>query len=1027
MPGHIERKTVMPDNEKQFETDIESFLISQAGGWQKATDAGYRSEASKGMALDLETLLTFVQTTQPITWQRFERQSKTDPQKKFYKAFQDAVDADGLIAVLRHGFRYRGMEFRVCYFKPESALNATANKNYRLNVCQCIRQWHYTHENNNSVDMMLAINGIPLVALELKNQLTGQSIDDAKMQWMSSRDPREDCFRLNRRILAFFAVDLYNAAITTELNGEKTYFLPFNQGSNGPGQDGGAGNPPTTDGDYVTSYLWKEVLQKDKLLDIIQKFISYQVAREQVRQKDGSTRQILTRKVIFPRYHQLDVVRKLIAEVKENGPGHNYLIQHSAGSGKSNSIAWTAYRLASLHNEDSEPIFTSVFIVTDRTVLDSQLQNTVSGFDHTLGSVVNIDEKKNSTDLLQAIRDGRRIIITTLQKFPVIYKEVGSTEGKSFAVIVDEAHSSQTGTSAMKLKTALADTSDALKEYAELEGKAEDELEKENDRLVDEMIAQGQHKNLSFFAFTATPKDKTLEIFGTPMPDGRFRPFHVYSMRQAIEEGFILDVLANYTTYKTCYRIAKNTPDNPDVPSAQATKLVRRYSELHPYNLQQKAAIIVETYRDITRHKIDGRGKMMVVTASRLAAVRYVQEIRRYIEANHYDDLEVMIAFSGSVTDPDDPTGIEYTENGMNVDRNGNHVSINQTQNVFHDEGNILVVAEKFQTGFDEPLLHTMIVDKKLRDVKAVQTLSRLNRTCPGKTDTYILDFVNTAEEIQAAFQPYYQETILAEEINVDQIYKIRDELRNYKVYGPSDVELVAKIYFDPNAKKTDSVQAQVTNALKPAADAYNALNTDQRYEFRRTIRKFVKWYNYISQIVRIFDKELHKEYVLCSYLAHLIPDDPKQIWKLGDRVRLEYYRLEKTYEGSIELEEHSSELKPGTKKGAGGGQERKSPLEEIIEKVNEYYKGEFTEGDRVMMDTLRRKMSQDQKLKKSARQDGRQIFEKNVFPKIFGETAQTSYMENDQAYQSLFTDAAKYRAIMTAMAEVLYNDLRKE
>ena len=1027
MPGHIERKTVMPDNEKQFETDIESFLISQAGGWQKATDAGYRSEASKGMALDLETLLTFVQTTQPITWQRFERQSKTDPQKKFYKAFQDAVDADGLIAVLRHGFRYRGMEFRVCYFKPESALNATANKNYRLNVCQCIRQWHYTHENKNSVDMMLAINGIPLVALELKNQLTGQSIDDAKMQWMSSRDPREDCFRLNRRILAFFAVDLYNAAITTELNGEKTYFLPFNQGSNGPGQDGGAGNPPTTDGDYVTSYLWKEVLQKDKLLDIIQKFISYQVAREQVRQKDGSTRQILTRKVIFPRYHQLDVVRKLIAEVKENGPGHNYLIQHSAGSGKSNSIAWTAYRLASLHNEDSEPIFTSVFIVTDRTVLDSQLQNTVSGFDHTLGSVVNIDEKKNSTDLLQAIRDGRRIIITTLQKFPVIYKEVGSTEGKSFAVIVDEAHSSQTGTSAMKLKTALADTSDALKEYAELEGKAEDELEKENDRLVDEMIAQGLHKNLSFFAFTATPKDKTLEIFGTPMPDGRFRPFHVYSMRQAIEEGFILDVLANYTTYKTCYRIAKNTPDNPDVPSAQATKLIRRYSELHPYNLQQKAAIIVETYRDITRHKIDGRGKMMVVTASRLAAVRYVQEIRRYIEANHYDDLEVMIAFSGSVTDPDDPTGIEYTENGMNVDRNGNHVSINQTQNVFHDEGNILVVAEKFQTGFDEPLLHTMIVDKKLRDVKAVQTLSRLNRTCPGKTDTYILDFVSTAEEIQAAFQPYYQETILAEEINVDQIYKIRDELRNYKVYGPSDVELVAKIYFDPNAKKTDSVQAQVTNALKPAADAYNALNTDQRYEFRRTIRKFVKWYNYISQIVRIFDKELHKEYVLCSYLAHLIPDDPKQIWKLGDRVRLEYYRLEKTYEGSIELEEHSSELKPGTKKGAGGGQERKSPLEEIIEKVNEYYKGEFTEGDRVMMDTLRRKMSQDQKLKKSARQDGRQIFEKNVFPKIFGETAQTSYMENDQAYQSLFTDAAKYRAIMTAMAEVLYNDLRKE
>lgn len=1017
----------MPDNEKQFESDIESFLISPAGGWQKATDAGYRSETSKGMALDLETLLQFVQSTQPITWQRFVRQCKVEPQRKFYKAFQDAVDADGLIAVLRHGFRYRGMEFRVCYFKPESTLNATANRNYQQNICQCVRQWHYTHENNNSVDMMLAVNGIPVVALELKNQLTGQSIDDAKMQWMNSRDPREDCFRLNRRMLAFFAVDLYNAAMATELNGEKTYFLPFDQGSNGPGQDGGAGNPATEDGDYVTSYLWKEVLQKDKLLDILQKFISFQVTREHIRQPDGSMRQVVKRRVIFPRYHQLDVVRKLIADVKENGPGHNYLIQHSAGSGKSNSIAWTAYRLASLHNEDNEPIFTSVFIITDRTVLDAQLQNTVSGFDHTLGSVVNIDEKKNSADLLQAIRDGRRIIITTLQKFPVIYKEVGDTTGKSFAVIVDEAHSSQTGTSAMKLKAALADTSDALKEYAELEGIAEDEEDARQDKLVQEMVAQGQHKNLSFFAFTATPKDKTLEIFGVPMANGKFRPYHIYSVRQAIEEGFILDVLANYTTYKTCYRIAKNTPDNPEVPTAQAIKLIRRYSELHPYNLQQKAAIIVETYRDITRHKIGGRGKMMVVTASRLAAVRYVQEIRRYIAANHYDDLEVMVAFTASVVDPDDPQGIEYTESGMNVDSNGNHVAVTQTQNVFHDEGNILVVAEKFQTGFDEPLLHTMIVDKKLRDVKAVQTLSRLNRTCPGKNDTYILDFVNTAEEIQAAFQPYYQETVLSEEINVDQIYKVQEELRSYKVYSNADVELVAGIYFDPNTKKTDSIQARVTNALKPAAETYNKLTADQRYEFRRTIRKFVKWYNYISQIVRIFDKDLHKEFVLCSYLVHLLPSDPKQIWKLGDRVRLEYYRLEKTYEGSIELEEHPSELKTGTKKGAGGDRERKSPLEEIIEKVNEYYKGEFTEGDKVMMENLRRKLNADPKLKKSAQQDGQQIFENNVFPKIFGETAQTSYMENYQAYQSLFTDAAKYRAMMTAMAEVLYNDLRKE
>lgn len=1017
----------MPDNEKQFEADIESYLISPEGGWQKDSDAGYRSAASKGMALDIDTLTSFVQATQPLMWQRFARQCKSDVQKKFYMAFENAVESNGLISVLRHGFRYRGMDFRVCYFKPESTLNALANQNYARNICQCIRQWHYSDDNRNSVDIMLAINGIPVVAVELKDQLTGQTIDNAKNQWMNDRDPRELCFQLNRRVLAFFAVDLYEAAITTKLDGPSTRFLPFNQGSAGPGADGGAGNPQNPTGSYVTAYLWENVLQKDNLLDILQKFISYQEIREKKMQPDGSTKTVIDRKVIFPRYHQLDVVRKLIADVRQNGPGHNYLIQHSAGSGKSNSIAWTAYRLASLHNENNEPIFTSVILVTDRTVLDAQLQETVSGFDHTLGSVVTIDDKMNSRDLLQAIRDGRRIIVTTLQKFPVIYKEVGDTTGKAFAVIVDEAHSSQTGQSAMKLKTALADPSQALKEYAELEGLDEQELDSKHDRLIQELVNQGRHQNLSFFAFTATPKDKTLEIFGTEYPDGSFHPFHIYSMRQAIEEEFILDVLANYTTYKTCYRIAKNTPDNPDAPTSQATRLIRRYAELHPYNLQQKAAIIVETYRDVTRHKIGGRGKMMVVTDSRLAAVRYYHEIQRYLDDHHYDDIAILIAFSGSLKDPADPNGPEYTESGMNRNPNGNRVSESQTKEVFHELGNILIVAEKYQTGFDEPLLHTMIVDKKLRDVKAVQTLSRLNRTCPGKNDTYILDFVNSAEEIQKAFQPYYQETSLGEEINIDLIYKTQKELRSFHVYSDEDVEHVAGIYFDPNAKKAKTIQDKITNVLLPVAEAYNKLNQEQRYQFRRTVRKFVKWYNYISQIARIFDKPLHKEYVMCSYLQHLIPGDAVSIWNLGDRVRLEYFKLEKTYEGSIELEEKPSTLKTGEKRGTGSGLDRKSPLDTIIEKINEMYKGSFSDADRVLIDTLRKKMLADTKLRKSAQQDGRQIFEKNVFPKAFGEVTQQAYMESTQTYESLFSDAEKYRAIMSALADGLYNELLKQ
>lgn len=426
---------------------------------------------------------------------------------------------------------------------------------------------------------------------------------------------------------------------------------------------------------------------------------------------DGSEKITKKKSLVFPRYHQLDVVRKLIDDVSEHGAGVNYLIQHSAGSGKSNSIAWTAYRLASLHDEENRSVFSSVIVVTDRTVLDAQLQETISGFDHTLGAVETIGEDKNSKNLRDAINDGVRIIVTTLQKFPVIYQEVDKVAGRNFAVIVDEAHSSQTGSSAMKLKAALADTEAALREYAEIEGKAEDEIDR-NDKLVQEMITHGKHPNLSFFAFTATPKAQTLEMFGEPWEDGSFHPFHIYSMRQAIEEGFILDVLQNYMTYDTCFKIAKNTQENPELSESRATKVIKKYEKLHPYNISQKSQIIVETFRETTRHKIGGKGKMMVVTDSRLAAVRYFHEIKRYIEEQHYTDMDVLTAFSGSVQDGDN----EYTESGLNVRKDGSHISESQTKAEFHDNFNVLVVAEKYQTGFDEPLLHTMIVDKKLKD-----------------------------------------------------------------------------------------------------------------------------------------------------------------------------------------------------------------------------------------------------------------------------------------------------------------------
>lgn len=1011
----------MAENEKQFEANIEEYLISPDGGFQKASDAGY----DPAMALDINALVEFVKTTQPIVWQRFEKQCGSDPVKKFYKCFEDAVQMDGLLSVLRHGFKHRGMEFRVCYFKPESTLNQVAVQHYNQNICQCIRQWHYSAQNNNSVDMMLAVNGIPAIAIELKNQLTGQSVDNAKLQWQYDRDPREPAFQFNHRILAFFAVDLYEAWMATELKGSDTYFLPFNQGSNGAGNDGGAGNPQAEGDGYVTGYIWEDVLNKDSLLDIIQKFISLEVKKEKKKDANGTEKIVMKKRLIFPRYHQLDVVRKLIADVRENGSGYNYLIQHSAGSGKSNSIAWTAYRLASLHNDANEPVFTSVVIVTDRRNLDAQLQETVTGFDHTLGSVCAIDEKKSSKDLRDALNAGKRIIVTTLQKFPVIYEEVDDTKGKRFAIIVDEAHSSQTGESAMKLKVALADTSDALREYAELEGKAEDEIDAD-DRIIREMISHGKHENLSFFAFTATPKGPTLEIFGTEWPDGSFHPFHIYSMRQAIEEGFILDVLQNYMTYKTCYQIAKNTPDNPEVPQSKAMKTIRKYEELHPYNIQQKSAIIVETFRDITKRKIKGKGKMMVVTSSRLAAVRYYHEIKRYLETNGYKDIEIMAAFSGTIKDPDDPFEKEWTESSINVDRNGNSVSESQTKQVFHDEGDILIVAEKYQTGFDEPLLHTMIVDKKLRNVKAVQTLSRLNRTHPDKEDTLIIDFINTKEDILKAFQPFYQETFLAEEINTDLIYKTQRLLRDFRIYDDEDIAKVTAIYFDEDKRKANKTQAAITNALLPIQQRYNELNQEQRYQFRKTCRTLVKWYGYISQITRMFDKALHDEFIFCSYLAKIVPPDPAIPFDLGNKVKLEYYSLEKTFEGTIPLMKETAGVYDAAKiKKPVKMEETLTPLEEVIAKINEQFVGDFTDGDKVMITALHEKLKNNKKLIKSAQTVGQQIFEKNIFPQLFDDAAQEAYMESTETYTKLFEDAAKYRTIMTALARAMFDELR--
>ena len=1007
----------MDDKERRFESDIEASLLTQ-GGYIKGDPVAYDKEK----AMDISTLISFVKATQPKEWTRFEKQCSSDVEKKFYKAVNDAIDQEGLIAVLRHGFSYRGIKFHILYFKPESDLNMKLWDLYKANIITCIRQFHYSPVNSNSIDMVLSVNGIPIAALELKNQITGQSIENAKTQYMYDRSQKELCFQFNKRFLVYFAVDLYNVTMTTQLKGKDTYFLPFDQGSNGAGNDGGAGNPANPNG-YATSYLWETVLTKDSLLDILQKFIHLQTEKEKVL-KDGKEIIKIKQTIIFPRYHQWDVVKKVVEDVRENGSGKNYLVQHSAGSGKSNSIAWIAYRLASLHDKDNNNIYTSVIVVTDRRVLDSQLQDTISGFDHTAGLVETIGENKTSKDLRDAINDGKKIIITTLQKFPVIYQEVDNNKGKNFAIIVDEAHSSQTGNSAMKLKAALADTEEALREYAEIEGKAEEELMDQEDKLVQEMLVQGRHKNLSFFAFTATPREKTLEMFGTEHSDGTFHPFHVYSMRQAIEEHFILDVLLHYMTYRTCYKIAKSTPDNPSLPVSKATQTVRRFESLHPHNLQQKTAIIIEQFRSITKNKIGGRAKAMVVTASRLHAVRYYHEFKRYIEKMKYDDVDVLIAFSGIVKDGTE----EYTETGMNIGKDGTHVAETQLPTQFHDDFNMLIVAEKYQTGFDEPLLHTMFIDKKLKGVKAVQTLSRLNRIHSGKEDTFILDFVNTAEEIRDAFAPYYKETTLDEEINVNLIYGTKTELRKFKLYNDDDIEKFVKINFK-KGNQTATDLGKMTSLLKPIVDRYNSLEDDEQYKFRRTIRDFNKWYSYIIQITRMFDKELHMEYSFTSYLAKLIPAAQTGDVDLEGKLKLEFYKLEQTYKGDITLNPTGEDTvlsNPKTINSDKGKNEEDELLEVIIKKINEKFKGTFTESDRVIVETLYAQcLKEGGRLKKQAQNNDSEVFEHSIFPKVFEKVAQECYMGQMKAFSKLFEDKKFYNSVMDSIGHEAYRELR--
>ncbi len=917
--------TSMPKTtERNFEDDVEAML--GAAGWRTfGSFAESQADYDRKLALKVDSLVSFVRQTQPDEWGKIEGLYGSHTRERFLKRLCDELephdDRGGVLNVLRHGIRMApGAQFRLCFFRPATDKNPDAWERYRANRFEVVRQLRYgtmPDDKDNSVDVVLFVNGIPVVTMELKNNLTGQRTEHAVKQYKCDRSPKELLFKANRRAIVHFALDSETVEMCTWLANGKSYFLPFNKGNG----KNGAGNPPNPNG-YRTEYLYREILAPASLLDIIQRFVRVEY--------DADTKAM--KKIIFPRFHQLDAVRKLVADAREKGAGQSYLIQHSAGSGKSNSIAWLAHHLQSLHDANDEPVFDTVVILTDRRNLDAQLSETIDAVEHKRGVVVRIREEDGSAGLREALNSGAQIITSTIQKFPYICSET-KVSGRKFAVIIDEAHSSQSGKANAKMKLALIDR--------DLDP---DEPWDDEDELAKEMKAQGTIPNLSFFAFTATPKAATLEVFGTRDEQCKRdesgilipRPFHLYSMRQAIDEGFILDVLENYTCFESYFKLVKTIADDPKYKEMKANRALMGIVDWNPAMIGQKAQIIVEHFMNDVEGVLGGKAKAMVVTWSRPMAYRLYLAMADYVKQQRYA-CQIMVAFSGKL----DVDGEEVTEAKVNG------VPETRTAELFDADGKrIIVCANKFQTGFDQPKLCAMYVDKMLTGVAAVQTLSRLNRTCsiPGKR-TFVVDFVNDWETVRSSFSDYYEATQLDAATDPDVIYNLQERLDGYRVYDYAEVEAVASVYFDePDPGR---VLAKVEGRLAPAVDRWQALDDTPKREFKALLRKFLRSYSFITQMISLGDEELHGLFVYGGFLVKKLFLDTGSTPDLRDKVELEYLRIEDKGTQAIKLE--STELHNGGANAGVSKEEEEERLSVLIDHLNEAFGAEWTEADKII------------------------------------------------------------------------------
>jgi type I restriction enzyme, R subunit len=960
--------------ESVFETEVVQYMSSN--GWVEGDPKKYDKEK----ALYPEDLLTFIKTTQPDNYSKLEKHYGNDTDRQILKRVDEQLEKEGSLFYLRNELKDRGAKFKLCQFKPASNINTDAKNRYDKNILRVVRQIKYSTKNENCIDLVLFLNGIPLVTIELKTDFT-QNIQDAIWQYKKDRDPKgEKLLEFKKRALVHFAVSTDEVHMATKLAGTKTVFLPFNKGANG-----GAGNPQNPDG-YTTAYLWEEIFAKETFLNILEKYVHL----EQKNVLDAAGKQTKKESLIFPRYHQLDAVSKLVETTKFEGPGHKYLIQHSAGSGKSNSIAWLAHQLASLHNNKDTVIFDTVVVVTDRNVLDSQLQETISSFGHKDGVIARINREDSSdsksTQLGKSLKDGVKIIIVTIQTFPFVLSEIQQTSSlkkKNFAIIADEAHSSWSGSTAKKLQEVL------------MSEKIEEDVEMSADDILSASIAsRGTAENISYFAFTATPKAKTLQIFGRAKDPSKPQsdenppiPFHLYSMKQAIEEGFILDVLQNYITYSVAYKMATEAMDNKDVDTSKAKVKLTKWARLHPYNIAQKIEIIIEHFKNNVAPLLNGQAKAMVVTNSRLEALRYKKAFDDYIAENKYQNIQAMVAFSGTLTDE----GKDYTEKSKDLNP---HLNGRDMRKAFEtDEYQVMLVANKFQTGFDQPKLVAMYVDKALGGVEAVQTLSRLNRTYPGKDMTFILDFVNKEEDIKAAFNPYYQQTNLSGVTDPNIVYDLQGKLNKSDIYTEQEVLNFADVFFDPNGTqakmnsimkapsdrwrvrykdftdkiKTADMRVTIAKNAKDDTEIHNAehelkelkIQRDELVIFKKDLLTFVRMYEFLSQIINYEDEDLERLSVFAKYLYPLLVITSEDIKIDTDNLVMTHFRIKKQGEHTITLE--SEEIDPDKPGGAVGRDRKKDSIDHIIEEMNKIIGADLTNADMLSYaNTIKDKISEN-------------------------------------------------------------------